>query len=140
MANRWGNNGNSDRLFSWASKSLHMVTEAMKLKDAYSLEGSYDQPRQHIKKQRHYFINQSPSSQGYGPLCMLSHFGHIPLCDPMDCSTPGSALMGFSRQEYWSGLPFPFPESLPDPGVEPTSLMSPAWAGGFFTPGPPGKP
>ena len=53
-------------LFFWASKSLQMVTEAMKLKDAYSLEGSYDQPRQHIKKQRHYFINQSPSSQGYG--------------------------------------------------------------------------
>ena len=39
-----------------------MVTAAMKLKDAYSLE-SYDQPRQHIQKQRHYFANQSPSSQ-----------------------------------------------------------------------------
>ena len=38
MANRWGNNGNSDRLFFWAPKSLQMVTEAMKLKDAYSLE------------------------------------------------------------------------------------------------------
>ena len=38
MANRWGNNGNSDRLFSWAPKSLEMVTAAMKLKDAYSLK------------------------------------------------------------------------------------------------------
>ena len=38
MANRWGNTGNSDRLFSWASKSLQMVTVAMKLKDACSLE------------------------------------------------------------------------------------------------------
>ena len=39
MANRWGNNGNSDKtLFSWAPKSLHVKTEAMKLKDAYSLE------------------------------------------------------------------------------------------------------
>ena len=38
MANRWGNNGNSDRLFSSALKSLQMVTAAMKLKDAYSLE------------------------------------------------------------------------------------------------------
>ena len=38
MANRWGNNGNSDRLFSWAPKSLQMVTAAMKLKDACSLE------------------------------------------------------------------------------------------------------
>ena len=39
MANRGGNNGHSDRLFSWAPKSLQMVTAAMKLKDAYSLEG-----------------------------------------------------------------------------------------------------
>ena len=38
MANRWGNNGNSHRLFSWAPKSLQMVTAAMKLKDACSLE------------------------------------------------------------------------------------------------------
>ena len=38
MANRWGNNGNSERLFSWAPKSLQMVTAAMKLKDAYSLK------------------------------------------------------------------------------------------------------
>ena len=38
MANRWGNNGNSDRLFSWAAKSLQMMTAAVKLKDACSLE------------------------------------------------------------------------------------------------------
>ena len=53
-------------LFSWAPKSLQMVTEAMKLKDACSLKKSYDQPRQHIKRQRHYFTNKSPSSQSYG--------------------------------------------------------------------------
>ena len=52
--------------FFWAPKSLQVVTEAMKLKDAYSWKESYDQPRQHIKKQRHYFANQGPSSQGYG--------------------------------------------------------------------------
>ena len=60
------NSGNSERLYFGAPKSLQMVTAAMKLKDAYSLEGSYDQPRQHIKKQRHYFANRGPSSQGYG--------------------------------------------------------------------------
>ena len=48
-----------------APKSLQM-TAAMKLKDAYSLEGKLDQPRQHIKKQRHYFANKDPSSQDYG--------------------------------------------------------------------------
>ena len=65
MANRWGNNGNSDGLFSWAPKSLQMVTAAMKLKDT-SWEKSYDKPRQHIKKQRHYFANKGPSSQSNG--------------------------------------------------------------------------
>ena len=48
-----------------ALKSLQMVTEAMKLKDD-PWKKSYDQPRQHIKKQRHYFANKSPSSQSYG--------------------------------------------------------------------------
>ena len=43
-----------------------MVIAAMKLKDAYPLEGKLDQPRQHIQKQRHYFANKGPSSQGYG--------------------------------------------------------------------------
>ena len=45
--------------------------------------------------------------------------------------------MEFSRQEYWSGSPFPSPGDLPDPGIEP---MSPALAGGFFASEPPGKP
>ena len=41
--------------------------------------------------------------------------------------------MGFSRQEYWSGLPFPSPGDLPIPGIEPTSLTSSALAAGFLT-------
>ena len=53
-------------LFFWAPKSLQMVIAAMKLKDTYSLEESYDQPRQHIKKQRHYFVNKGLPSQSYG--------------------------------------------------------------------------
>ena len=50
-------------LFSWAPKSLQMVTAAIKLKDACSLEEKYDLPRQHIKKPRCYFANTGPSSQ-----------------------------------------------------------------------------
>ena len=46
------------------------------------------------------------------------------LCDAMDCSLPAPLSMGFSRQEYWSGLPCPPPGDLPDPGIEPGS---PAW-------------
>ena len=51
------------------------------------------------------------------------------------CQAPLS--MGFSRQEYFSGLPFPSPGDLPNPGIEPES---PALAGEFFTAEPPGKP
>ena len=56
-------------------------------------------------------------------------------------ATPWTLLsMEFSRQEYWSGFPFPTPGGLPSPGIKPTSLASPVLAGGFFTTAPPGKP
>ena len=48
--------------------------------------------------------------------------------------------MEFSRQEYRSGLPFPTPRDLPDSGIKPASLVSPALAGGFFTTESPGRP
>ena len=48
--------------------------------------------------------------------------------------------MEFSRQEYWNGLSFPSPGDLPNPGIEPASVESPALAGRFFTTEPPGKP
>ena len=47
------------------------------------------------------------------------------------CQAPLS--VGFSRQEYWSWQPFPSPGDLPEPGTEPSSLTSPALAGGLFT-------
>ena len=56
-------------LFSWAPKSLQMMTRAMKLKDACSLEEKLGKPRQHIKKQRHYLANKGLSSQGYDIFC-----------------------------------------------------------------------
>ena len=62
----------TDVIFGGAPKSLQMVTAAMKLKDACSLEESYYQSRQHIQKQRHYFADTGPSSQGYGISC-----GHV---------------------------------------------------------------
>ena len=50
------------------------------------------------------------------------------------CQAPLS--LGFSRQEYWSGLPCPPPGDLPNPEIKPSFLMSPALAGGFFTTSP----
>ena len=63
MANRWGNSGNSGRFYF---PELQNHTAAVKLKDACSLEESYDKPSQRIKKQRHYSANKGPSSQSYG--------------------------------------------------------------------------
>ena len=55
------------------------------------------------------------------------------LCDPMDCSPPGSCVHGVFQARYWSGLPCLPPGDLPHPGMEPASLPTPVWAGGFFT-------
>ena len=52
---------------------------------------------------------------------------------PMDLARQAPLCMGFSRQEYWSGLPFPIPGDLPDPGIEAVSLSSLALAGRFFS-------
>ena len=65
----------------------------------------------------------------------MSDFG-----DSMDCSPPGSSVHGISQTRILSGLPFPAPGVLPNPGMEPSTLESPALEGGFFTAEPPGKP
>ena len=65
---------------------------------------------------------------------MLSHFSRVRLCASLWTVARQAPLsMGFSRQEYWSGLPFPSPGDRPNPGIEPTSLRSPVLAGRFFT-------
>ena len=55
------------------------------------------------------------------------------IATPWTADHQDTLFMAFPRQEYWSGLPFSPPGDLPDPGIEPVSLMSPALAGGFFT-------
>ena len=60
----------------------------------------------------------------------------LTFCNPMDWSPPGSSVHGFSRQEYWTGLPFPSPGDLPNPGIKPAS---PALAGRSFATRLPGK-
>ena len=67
-------------------------------------------------------------------ICMLSHFSCIRLfANLWTIACQASLSMGFSRQEYWSGLPLLSLGDLPDPGIKPTSLMSLELAGGFFT-------
>ena len=54
------------------------------------------------------------------------------LCDPMDCSPPASSVHEILRQEYWSGLPRPSPEDLPNAGIKLASLMFLYWQATFF--------
>ena len=64
---------------------------------------------------------------------VLSRFSRVRLFTTLRTIAHQAPLsLGFSRQEYWSGLPCPPPENLPDPGIEATSLMSPELSGGFF--------
>ena len=64
-------------------------------------------------------------------LAVLGLFSRVQLsATPWTVAPQPPLSMGFSRQEYWRGLPFPSPGDLPDPGIEP---RCPAWAGGFFT-------
>ena len=57
----------------------------------------------------------------------------LTLFDPVDCSCQAPLSMGFSMQEYWCGLPYPLLGNLINFGIKLASLMSPAFAGGFFT-------
>ena len=67
-------------------------------------------------------------------MCMLSHFSRVQLFVTLWTVARQVPLsMRFSRQEYWSGLPFPPPGNLPNPGIEPTSPVFPTLAGRFFT-------
>ena len=64
----------------------------------------------------------------------------LTLCNPLDCSLPGSSVHGIFPKRIWSELPFLSPGHLPSPGIEPSSLVSPALAGRFLTTELPGKP
>ena len=64
-------------------------------------------------------------------MCVLSHSQLF--ATPWTLAHQAPLSMGFSRQEYWSWLPFPLPGDLPDPATELASLASPALAGSFFS-------
>ena len=66
--------------------------------------------------------------------CMLNHFSRVlPFVTLWTVARQAPLSVGFSRQEYWSGLPRPLPGDLPNPGIKPVSLMSSALGGVFFT-------
>ena len=89
-----------------------------------------------------FLVLRSPSSY-FSMLVFVQSLSGVRLfCDPMAYIVAHQAplSMGFSRQEYWSGLPFRTPGYLPNPGNKPAFPESPALAGRFFTTAPPGSP
>ena len=82
-----------------------------------------------------FFLSETNIGKHFLKRCMCVHAQScLTLCNPMDCV---AHQVGFSRQEYWSGLPFRPSGDLPNPGIEPASLAAPALAGRFFTTEPP---
>ena len=74
-----------------------------------------------------------PHKQSYVCLCAcLVPQSYPTLCDPMDCSPPGSSIHEIFQARILEWVPFPTPGDLPDPGIKPISLASPALAGRFF--------
>ena len=73
----------------------------------------------------------------YASVCQLSHFSRVGLCDPMDCSPPGSSVHGIiqARMLQWVAISY----SMGNAEIKPPSSVSPALAGEFFTTEPPGK-
>ena len=79
--------------------------------------------------------------RNFACLCAMPLQSCLTLCNPMDCILQTPLSMGFSKQEYCSGLPCPPPGDLTDPGIEPTALTSNLyWQAGSLPLVPPGKP
>ena len=139
--------------FFWVPKSLQMVTAAMKLKDICSLEQSYDQPREHIKKKRYYFADKCQSSQSYGfsnshvwmwkldyktaEKVKVKLFSHVQLFGtPMDYSLSGFSVHRIfqARVPEWVAISFSRGSSQPrdrtrSPALQADTLPSePPWA------------
>ena len=77
-------------------------------------------------------VKERPYTFGYTCAACSAAQSCPTLCNFMNGSPPGSSVHGITQQEYCNGWPFPSPEDLPDPGIEPTSSMAPALTGGFL--------
>ena len=115
----------------WCWKHLEC---AFLLKSLHQEPGSLQPlecPAMHAVYRVHRAFGQFFIKDEFGTICACKSLQSCPsLCNPMDCSPPGSSVHGILQAEYWDGLPHPSPGDPPNPGIEPTS---PALAGGFFT-------
>ena len=121
----------------WSLNSLPSLNMVSVLSSALEILSSSDLPRLVVPEKQNQDKAEANSSL-FVHACMLSRFSCVGLLWPLWTVTHQAPLsMRFSRQEYWSGLPCPPPEDLPNPGIEP---MPPALEGGLFSTEPLGKP
>ena len=92
-----------------------------------------------LEKRNMFVKRESKSGKLFTVVCAKSLQLCWILCDPVAIAGQAPLSVEFSRQEYWSRLPFPFPGDLPDPGIKPVSLVSLALVGRFFTTSTSGK-
>ena len=123
-----------NNIYLWLAKHLFIWFSVTGRRNGFLIEPW----RQFHKKNSHYVSSHSRITEGMllakvRMACVLSCsvVSNSLWCHGLACQAPLS--MGFFRQEYWSGLPFPPPGDLPDPGIEPMSPMSPALTSGFST-------
>ena len=121
------------------SSSPHILSRIL-LSSSWSLRCCYDTsdfrvwPAPHHRACREQDLAWQMAVPGAGQSTTLSHYSHVQLfATPWTIASQAPLSMELSWQEYWSGLPFPSPGDLSDPGIEATSLISPALAGWFFT-------
>ena len=138
----------------WESTDFHWRNQLTKRKREVALEQfNHSKERSEVSEKLDVFFlisgdictgassNKNLFSMGWGlhktiyVACMLSRVWHF--VTPQAVALQAPLSMGFSRQEYWSGLPCPPPGDLSDQGIKPASLASPAIAVGFFTTVPP---
>ena len=105
------------------SKEEVLVTKLSSVPGTYKVDSWYIFVRWNMNKGLHTGCKHFVCIGVCVCVCVHAQLCQI-LCNPMDCSLPVSLSMEFSRQEYWSGLPFPTPGDLPDPRIEPVSPVS----------------
>ena len=123
---------NSANLWTMALQvplSWNFLAKNTEVGSHFILQGIF-QPRSPAL-QAHSLPSEPPGNMQSNHACVLSHVWLFATLWLIAHQAPLS--MEFSRQEYWSGLPFPSPGDLPHPGIEPTSLASPALVDRFFT-------
>ena len=92
----------------------------------YKTEGS----REEVVRAVPHYCRQEWTQQQLGHA--YCHFSPVPLCDPLDCGPSGSSAHGILQARILDSVAIPLPGDLPDPGLQPAALTSPALAGGFF--------